>query len=61
MQEDAEIYEVKSIDENGQSVVVYVLPGSRRLVSKSMAEEYGNVEERGLSLSEVPKGVLPEN
>lgn len=61
MQENAEIYEIKSINEDGKSVVVYVTPEARRMVSRSMNEEYGNVEERGMSFADVPEGVLPQN
>lgn len=61
MQENAEIYEIKSINEDGKAVVVYVTPDARRMISRSMAEEYGNVEERGMAFSEVPEGVLPQN
>lgn len=60
MQEEAEIYEVKSINEDGKEVVVYVTPDLRRMVSKSMSDEYGNVESKGVKLSDLPEGTIPD-
>lgn len=59
MQEEAEIYEIKSINADGKSVVAYALPEVRRMISRSMAEEYGNVEEKGMAFADVPEGVIP--
>jgi hypothetical protein len=56
---EPEIYKVTSFDADGRSIVVYVMPAMRRLVSRSMAEEHGNVEVEPMMLADVPEGVLP--
>lgn len=61
MEENAEMYEIKSVNEDGKEVVVYATPANRRMTAKFMAEEYGNVEERGIAMSDLPDGVGPEN
>jgi hypothetical protein len=53
-----EIYKVKSINADGESVETYVMPEFRRFFVKSMMEEYGNVEEEGMMLSDLPEGVI---
>jgi len=58
MPEEHEIYKITSINEDGAAVTVYVIPSARRMIAKSMMEEYGNVEEQGMAKSEVPDGVI---
>lgn len=60
MAEEAEIYKITSINADGTAVVVYSTPDMRRLTSKMMMEEYGNVEEEGMAKSDLPPGILPE-
>lgn len=55
------MYEIKSVNDDGKEVVVYATPANRRMTAKFMAEEYGNVEERGIAMSDLPDGVGPEN
>lgn len=56
----SEIYKVTSINADGESIVSYVMPEFRRIFVKNMMEEYGNVTEEGMSIADVPAGVLPE-
>lgn len=54
----AEIYKVTSYNNNGDPVEVYVMPKYKRITSRSMAEEYGNVEVVGLSMADLPEDVV---
>jgi len=51
---DAEIYMITSINEDGVRVESYVLPNARHLYRRMMMEEYGNVEEEGMSIADLP-------
>lgn len=58
---NSEIYKLTSYNEDGKPVVVYVMPQMKRIVAKGMLDEYGDVEEEGMNLADVPEGVLPKS
>jgi hypothetical protein len=57
--QEAEIYKVTSNNADGKAIVVYVMPGARRMYARSMNEEYGNAEVEPMLLADVPAGILP--
>ena len=57
--QEAEIFRITSTNANGAPVVAYVMPALRRLVARSMAEEYGNSTVEPMLLADVPAGILP--
>lgn len=57
--QEAEIFKVSSTNSAGVQVVAYVMPALRRLVSRSMSEEYGNVTVVSMMIADVPEGILP--
>lgn len=57
--QEAEIFKITSTGTSGSPVVAYVMPGLRRLIARSMSEEYGNVTVEPMMLADVPAGILP--
>ena len=54
---EPDIYQIVSINSEGQRVEVFALPSTRRMIQRDMAEDYGNVEVTGMSFDELPQEV----
>lgn len=54
---EPEIYKITVIDDDGIEMVDYVLPSAKRMFKKMMSEEYGNAEEEGMMLADVPPAI----
>lgn len=59
--QEAEIFKITSTGTSGAPVVAYVMPALRRLVARSMSEEYGNATVEPMMLADVPAGILPSS
>lgn len=57
MTTEAEIYKITSINADGVELTSYVLPAQRRMNKKMMFDEYGNVEEEGMAIADLPEEV----
>jgi hypothetical protein len=54
---EPEIYKITSYNSDGKAVVIYALPNQRSFARKMMVSEYGNIEEEGMSISDLPEEV----
>lgn len=59
--QEAEIFKITSTGTAGAAVTAYVMPALRRLVARSMSEEYGNVTVEPMMIADVPAGILPRS
>lgn len=51
-----EVYKVTAINEDGKEVVAYATPSGRRMLVRSMISEYGNAQEEGMMMADLPEG-----
>ena len=54
---EAEIYKITSVNEIGDDVSIYVLPAGRRMNKRMMLDQYGNVEEEGMDIADLPEDI----
>jgi len=55
-----DIYQIVSINAEGETVEVFTLPAQKRLVQKNMVADYGNVEVTGMSFEDAPEEIVAQ-
>lgn len=55
-----DIYQIVSINAEGETVEVFALPAQKRLVQKNMVADYGNVEVTGMSFEDAPEEIVAQ-
>lgn len=56
----AEIYKIVAFDSDGRRLESYAMPDMYRMFSRSMMEEYGNVEVTPMAFSDLPSDILEQ-